>query len=280
MSKKYFEKGRLKYFSRYQMIVLDYSTVAAICYAIAAFIFGSLTLIAISQWTQFFKAIPLKPKESAALVKKEGDLIEIDFMDTPKELLPLTQIPEKAQTPEKIAENIESKAPEMPPKVEPKIAPKPAPEIKPAPIVKKETPVPVPEKKVPEMAKSAPSGTTSVAPDNQSPITVNSTTETAETEEHIFYRKILESMIEEKLQAYKTTFPDKWKTVAGSYIVDVNITAKGEVQINLVTSSPNFYFNNVSEVIIKSIKYPHLKTYGLKTYQQTFIFTYRPYGNK
>lgn len=280
MSKKYFEKGRLRYFSRYQMIVFDYATIAAICYAIAAFIFGSLTLVAINQWTQFFNNKPPKPKQSSAIVKKEGDLIEIDFMDSPKDILPLAQIQEKAQTPEKAPEKIDEKPQEVFSKIEPKPIAKPIPEVKPTTIVKKETPVPIIDKKAPEPAKTVSTGPTSMVPDSRSPISVNSTTETAETEEHIFYRKLLESMIEEKLKAYKTAFPDKWKTVAGSYIVDVDITATGEVQINLVTPSPNFFFNNVSEVIIKSIKYPHLKTYGLKTYHQTFIFTYRPYGNQ
>ena len=104
MHKKYYEKGRLRYFSRNQLIVFDYPTVTAICYSIAIFIFGSLILISLKQWTKLLDSIPPKTNNSVAIEKKEGDKLALDFIDTPEEIMQLVKAQEKSPLPEKIAE--------------------------------------------------------------------------------------------------------------------------------------------------------------------------------
>lgn len=283
MEKKYYEKGRLKYFSRNQLIVFDYPTIAAISYSLAVFLFGSLILLSLKQWTKLLDAIPPKTSPSTALEKKEGDAMALDFIEIPADIPQQLKSQEQAPIPEKLIENLQTKPDEKLVKIEPELLPKPKAETKPEPIVKKAKLTDIPPEMKAQEVKLAPkvaTGSTSITPDNQSPIALHSTTEAAETEEHIFYRKLLESMIEEKIKPYKSEFPDKWKAIAGSYIVELNISANDKVEIKLVTSSPNFFFNHVSSTVISSIKYPSLKTYGLKSYHQTFIFTYRPYGKQ
>ncbi len=276
MAKRFYEKGRFKYFSRSQLIDFDPPTFAAIVITFSIFIFGFAIFASFKKWTKLFdhsKTVKLEVK-----VKKEGDLYALSFIeppqDSPEELKQQVKAQEITPPPEVI--KAEEKMPEkkaIPPKLEVKATPKPVV----ADTSKKAEATPPPEnKKIPSNS----TGPTSIAPDAQSPLSVSSTTEQAESEEHIFYRKLLESMIFEKLSLYKSSFPDKWKTIGGSYIVDVDIIDGGKPTFTIITNSPNFYFNQVSDVILKGIKYPTLKNYNLKKYHQTFIFTYRPYGDE
>lgn len=279
MSKKYYEKGRLKYFSRNQLIIFDSPTIIAVSISIAIFLFGSLIVFSLKQWTDLLNRKPAVTN----INKKKDTEITLNLIDEPAEIIEQLKKLEIPPLPEKITENKNEPSEDKLAKVEPK----PIPEFKPLliskaePVVKKVESIANAEKKTPApKAAIGSTGSTTMVPDSQSPLAVNTATEQAETEEHIFYRKILESMIQEKLTAYKSSFEDKWKTVAGSYIVDINLSEKGILEIKVVTTSPNFYFNQISDRIIRTIKYPPLKSYNLKSYHQTFIFTYRPYGNQ
>jgi outer membrane biosynthesis protein TonB len=283
MSKKYYEKGRLKYFSRNQLIVFDSPTIIAVSISIAFFLFGSLIVFSLKQWTDLLNSKPAVTN----INKKKDTEITLNLIDEPAEIIEQLKKLEIPPLTEKIADNKNEPTEEKVAKAEHNPIPQPNPEFKPLPtpkvepVVKKVEPVVSSEKKPPEpKAVTGSTGSTTMAPDKNSPLALNTATEQAETEEHIFYRKILESMIQEKLTTYKSSFEDKWKTIAGSYIVDIDLSDKGKLEIKVVTTSANFYFNQISDHIIRTIKYPPLKSYNLKSYHQTFIFTYRPYGNQ
>jgi outer membrane biosynthesis protein TonB len=277
MAKKFYEKGRFQYFSRNQLIDFDPQTFAAIIITFSIFIFGFVIFASLKKWTKLLNSS--KTEKLEIKEKKDGDLYALSFIeppqDSPKELK--QQVKAQAITPPpEIVKDIkpEEKIPEKLP-----VPPKPEVKVMPKPIVADTPKKPEAAPKENKIPPSAGNGSTSVA-DTQSQLTVSSTSEQAETEEHIFYRKLLESMIVEKLSYYKSSFPDKWKAVSGSYIVDIDIIDGGKPTFTIITTSPNFYFNQVSDVILKGIKYPTLKNYNLKKYHQTFIFTYRPYGEE
>ena len=277
MTKRYYEKGRLKYFSRNQLIDFDPPTISAIAIAISIFIFGLVVFVSFNTWS---KLINSKSEILESKIKKEGDLYALNFIEPPhdspeeikqqvkaQEITPPSEINKeltKEVTPEKKLHTL----------AKPEVKPTPKPML--AEAQKNNEPKPTVENK-PTPSKD--SGSTSTTPDAQSPLSVNSTSEQAESEEHIFYRKLLESFILEKLTLYKSSFPDKWKRIGGSFIVDVDIVDGEKPTFTIITNSPNFYFNQVSDLILKTIKYPALKNYNLKKYHQTFILTYRPYGD-